>query len=168
MNFLWSRVLSINKYVYKNQELEKIYQTPIVMTVRVVTLGMTRPFIATPQPLSSSPNTRRLRCFIWSLGHSIYSSSSTNNCILVVDFSGQSAWHHQLSPSCRSLRCIVSNYFPLTPPLSLLITQSCIPPPTTALSRYPLSERLIIFRLLTSYFKSWWLALVTVGRASTL
>ena len=49
-----------------------------------------RPVIATPQPLSSSPNPCRLCCCLWSFGHAIYSSFYADASIVVVDSAGQS------------------------------------------------------------------------------
>ena len=80
-----------------------------------------RPVIAIPQPLLLSPNPLQLCCRLRSLGRVIYSSSSADASIVVVNSAGQSAWHRQLSPSCRYLRRIVSNSFPPTPLLSLPI-----------------------------------------------
>ena len=52
-----------------------------------------RPFIATPQPPSSSPNPHHLRCRIRSLGYVVYSLSSANASVVVGDSAGQSEWH---------------------------------------------------------------------------
>ena len=124
------------------------------------------PVIAMLQLPSFSPNPRRLRCCLWSLINIVYSFSSANASVFVVNSAVQSVWHRQLSPSCRSLMRIVSNSFLPMPPFLLPIPQAFLPLPTPTLWRYPLSERLLTFELLTSYFFWWRFALVTVGLAS--
>ena len=65
-------------------------------------------------------------------------SFSADAPVVVVNSAGQSAWYRRLSPSCRSLGRIVSNYFPTTTPLPLPITQVHLPPPTpTSLTLIP-------------------------------
>ena len=111
-----------------------------------------RPVIATPRPPLLYPNYFRLSCRLRSLGRVFYSSSSADTSVAVVDSTSQPVWHRQLSLSCRSLKRIVSNFFPSMPMLSLPIPWARLPLPTLTLWSKTLSEILLPFGLLALYF----------------